>query len=1070
MRTKKGFTLIELIVAMVLATMLLGALIPLLVTAQKSTYDAQKKTRAAQAGEAIYTYIAGQLRSAERVFLSDGTAVPTDPPAEKWNQITVGADGLLKVNGVTPYPGSYQEGAALTLTAQGHDRTALDLTVQLGELYEKTSAVSLQNLIRTGFSQTEGVVGKALSAQQTDAGGALTIYYLGGDGSVGVFPTPDPDPDSSHTTPAEDKLTVTVLNKTLRVKAGEEGTIQAYIHVPAGKTASFAWVQSPTGYLTFTETATPATGTLTASGTVTMKVYGTKVTEENKPVQVTLQATLTDATETKQDSCAVTVYEDNKAPDPDLELLWNNSVDAIGSMSTHNPPHRAAGQQLEFNAKDFSQGFSLAPFATPVGAGDIQLLGTWEIEGSEALKNAVRINNTWAGSNYIYISGTPPTGTITIKFTSNGEAQSGGPAAEKYNGKWTETEITFYNWDEVDASLAWSNATSIEYTSYYSESTAAGTLAATAEVSLKATTEGMTDYCARYLTGGMVSLSAEGDTTGLTIPTASITMADLGGRYSVKIPISYAEKLSSEKSVSFLAEIKNNDQQTVLTGIGFGTNSDRIKLTMKSSTWEKPEMKFYFVEADEEDKEQRLYEKDVPFYANNLNSIAATAWLEIKVKEKDFADFLEKNQVEVITYDTTGTRITDPAIGGGATLVTLEKKSGEDKTLLAEVPLYFNKSIEETVSLKFSATVHSAGESNQVTLKVEPIKTSIVLREGQNDPHGRILNKETLYLGKKDPLYITAYDSESPTAKAVEGTWKTTDSRITWWGGSYKEDAISAPAGDRFVDDGWGILHRYKYYPRVDSIYTDKQTTSQNRKKRGYWWNQYSATELTYSEASLSQAIPVTLQLLEDKDHIVTSLSTEKSSEDTTRITVPVGTDLSLYLKTNLPSGTYYVNWEMSPATLFEPIGMREAVNDGKEQKIDLRSKKIPLTEQQEVTVTATWKNTSQTVYGQKTVFIMVVPLQQSLQQYQDGKWRTAAETISCKTNDPVTLRVVGADGHSLKGKWNYPDFLDAQTSGEDLNAIVLATTQSGTYPIIFIPDSSQHPLYLEESITLSVQ
>ena len=61
---KRGFTLIELIVAMVMAVLLLGALVPLMTLSQKSNYDGQRQTRVNQAGEAIYEYVAGSSTSA----------------------------------------------------------------------------------------------------------------------------------------------------------------------------------------------------------------------------------------------------------------------------------------------------------------------------------------------------------------------------------------------------------------------------------------------------------------------------------------------------------------------------------------------------------------------------------------------------------------------------------------------------------------------------------------------------------------------------------------------------------------------------------------------------------------------------------------------------------------------------------------------------------------------------------------------------------------------------------------------------------------------------------------------
>lgn len=160
-KRKAGFTIVELIVAIVMACILLAALTPLLTLAQNGSYKAQRSTRVSQAGDAIYEYVAGLLKTAERVYIGDDSTYRPDD-WESWNRIRVSkekAHGVLTVNDTAVYPLEYQEGCALTLTVMGQSRNQLQLLVALGdngsaeELYTKTSALTLSNL--------EGEIGRA---------------------------------------------------------------------------------------------------------------------------------------------------------------------------------------------------------------------------------------------------------------------------------------------------------------------------------------------------------------------------------------------------------------------------------------------------------------------------------------------------------------------------------------------------------------------------------------------------------------------------------------------------------------------------------------------------------------------------------------------------------------------------------------------------------------------------------------------------------------------------------------------------------------------------------------------
>ena len=347
MKRKAGFTLIELVVAIVMACILLASLTPLLTLAQNGTYTAQRSTRAAQAGDAISEYIMNLLKNAERVYIGDdGAHKPGD--WEQWNRISVsesGKDGLLTVNDAAVYPLEYQEGCALTLRALGESRDQLTLGVALGDnrssdtLYSKQSSVRLAGLEQNGFGQLEGLTGAWMWAdgfpRELQTIGAvsgvssLVIYFKGGGSPLPEF-TPGAGGAPADPTPGPSAFSVT-LPARMEVKEGDQAPLRGYVTWPQGLTdaqkeqavmnASWQMI-SPSGaaeYLT-------VTGIATAVPTLEAQLFGIKATDKTDPVtvKVTLSVIVDGKTLTASATSLINVWKDQAA---NMQLRYMSPTD-----------------------------------------------------------------------------------------------------------------------------------------------------------------------------------------------------------------------------------------------------------------------------------------------------------------------------------------------------------------------------------------------------------------------------------------------------------------------------------------------------------------------------------------------------------------------------------------------------------------------------------------------------------------------------------------------------------------------------------------------------------------------
>lgn len=498
MKCKRGFTLIELVVAIVMACVLLAALTPLLTLAQNGTYTAQRSTRAAQAGDAIYEYISSLLKNAERVYIGDGgTYRPAAP--DTWNQITVSPDrenGVLTVNGASVYPLDYQEGCALTMSATGQSRDQLTLSVILADnrssdvLYSKQSAFTLAGLEAGGFGQTEGLVGGAVLADgfggtQTvgsAAGvGPLVIYYKGGGSLVPDF-NPAPGGDHADPTPGPSAFSVT-LPARIEVEQGEQDTLKGYVTWPDGLSeaekvqavTNARWeLTSPSGaadYLGVTPSVTSAPG-------LEAWLYGQQITDAVGPVtiKVTLSVTVNGSVLTASDTCLVSVWKTSP--------LSGDFVLVQSAGDGWNGKPNLSGQTIFLNFEDYKKGKTqllLSVYSTDGNFGANPLHGGFTSSDHSILPDY----STQTIDNFAYKQNALSSGKVRLTFTASGHVSTRGDTIyEQFKGRQAYVDIVFYEPGDLSMALRFSENGAPTYTAAISQ---IGQIAATAKLTLKYT-------------------------------------------------------------------------------------------------------------------------------------------------------------------------------------------------------------------------------------------------------------------------------------------------------------------------------------------------------------------------------------------------------------------------------------------------------------------------------------------------------------------------------------------------------------------------------------------------------
>lgn len=157
MKGTRGFTLVELMAAVMLAGAVLLTALPLMLMAQRTACRLSGETAAAMRGDAVFELAAGELRYAESVSLSE----------KPWKRI----DGDTF--------GSFSD-VEIGIRAAGEGSLWLTVRVNQGEelLYERTGRVELLNVPFYGTGRLEG----SERTGQSAAGGAScpAVWYIDG--------------------------------------------------------------------------------------------------------------------------------------------------------------------------------------------------------------------------------------------------------------------------------------------------------------------------------------------------------------------------------------------------------------------------------------------------------------------------------------------------------------------------------------------------------------------------------------------------------------------------------------------------------------------------------------------------------------------------------------------------------------------------------------------------------------------------------------------------------------------------------------------------------------------------
>ena len=154
MKGTRGFTLVELMAAVMLAGAVLLTALPLMLMAQRTARRLSGETAAAMRGDAVFELAAGKLRYAECVSLSE----------KPWKRI----DGDTF--------GSFSD-VEIGIRAAGERSLWLTVRVNQGEelLYERTGRVELLNVPFYGTGRLEG---SERTGQAAAGGASLSLIHI----------------------------------------------------------------------------------------------------------------------------------------------------------------------------------------------------------------------------------------------------------------------------------------------------------------------------------------------------------------------------------------------------------------------------------------------------------------------------------------------------------------------------------------------------------------------------------------------------------------------------------------------------------------------------------------------------------------------------------------------------------------------------------------------------------------------------------------------------------------------------------------------------------------------------
>lgn len=143
----KGFTLVEVIVAFGLLTLIIGITAPLIMSAMSTFSRGQRLAQAKQMGLGAYEYIEARVSPSLAVTLGGQN------PGDAFSAITV-ADGLLTLDGEAVYSRELCGGLEFSLDVSASESTLLQITLKISDggrvVFAKTSAFRLINMQKSG--------------------------------------------------------------------------------------------------------------------------------------------------------------------------------------------------------------------------------------------------------------------------------------------------------------------------------------------------------------------------------------------------------------------------------------------------------------------------------------------------------------------------------------------------------------------------------------------------------------------------------------------------------------------------------------------------------------------------------------------------------------------------------------------------------------------------------------------------------------------------------------------------------------------------------------------------------
>lgn len=167
MKRRRGVSLVELMVAAMVSGMIFVAALPVLTISRNIICKVNKREAGFMAGDAIFEYVANEIRFANRVWIGDGKE-ERPPEEECWNAIYV--EGTLMVREETPVSGGmhgrpvfsdkFLDFAELKLETRVMGQSDLSLTVRLEDenevVYERTELFSVLNMTLNEDCYIEG--------------------------------------------------------------------------------------------------------------------------------------------------------------------------------------------------------------------------------------------------------------------------------------------------------------------------------------------------------------------------------------------------------------------------------------------------------------------------------------------------------------------------------------------------------------------------------------------------------------------------------------------------------------------------------------------------------------------------------------------------------------------------------------------------------------------------------------------------------------------------------------------------------------------------------------------------